>query len=202
MGAIYVQADPPFTHPEQVMDFRGLWDAGRSITDFVAAAAPRYRALWEGIYRAARVPDWALLPPVEERRLLALSEDWCIDASSTLPVLARWCESVPGLSLRILNRDEHPEVMDRYLTNGSRSIPVVILLDAEHNELGHWGPYPAPLADWVRTHKPPALPKDEFVKGKRTWYARDRGETMIREMMALLEEPTGGRSAGRMAPTL
>lgn len=37
----------------------------------------------------------------------------------------------PELELRVLRRDEHPEIMDEYLTNGSRSIPVVIVLDRE-----------------------------------------------------------------------
>lgn len=168
------------------MDLKQLWEKGYTFADFVAAAAPEYRPLWEGVYRSARVPDWATTPPAEERKLLALAEDWCIDTSSTLPLLARWVESVPGLSLRILKRDEYPELMDRYLTNGSRSIPVVVVLDREFRELRHWGPYAAPLAEWVRAHKPPAFPKEEFVKGKRTWYARDRGETTIREIMGRL----------------
>ncbi len=170
------------------MNFQELWGAGRSFTDFVAAAAPEHRPLWEGVYRAARIPDWGRSVPGGERHLLALGEDWCVDTSSTLPVLARWCETVPGLSLRILERDRYPEVMDRYLSDGTRSIPVVIVLDGEFRELGHWGPFPVPLAEWVREHKPPRLPKEEFVKGKRTWDARDRGETVLREVMARLEE--------------
>ena len=56
---------------------------------------------------------------------------------------------MPGLELRIVLRDEHPEVMDRYLTNGSRSIPIVIALDEEFRELGHWGPRPRELQAWV-----------------------------------------------------
>jgi hypothetical protein len=76
--------------------------------------------------------------------------------------------------------------MDRYLTNGARSIPIVLVLDRDFHEVARWGPYPAPLAEWVREHKPPALLKAEFVKGKRTWYARDRGETMLRELVEMM----------------
>ena len=57
-----------------------------------------------------------------------IAEDWCGDASNTIPILAKLVE-LPGLELRVLRRDEHPEVMDRYLTDGSRSIPIVIALD-------------------------------------------------------------------------
>jgi hypothetical protein len=168
------------------MDFAPLWNEALTFADFVAAAAPQHRPLWEGIYRTARVPEWALTGPREPRKLIAMVEDWCIDTSSTIPVLARWAEAVPGLSLRLIRRDEHPAVMDRYLTRGARAIPVVIVLGPDHRELAHWGPYPAPLAEWVKEHKPPALPKDEFVKGKRIWYARDHGETTIRELMEVV----------------
>jgi hypothetical protein len=168
------------------MDLRALWQHGLTFSDFVASAAAVHRPLWEGVYRTARIPDWARIPAVQEYRLLVLVEDWCVDTSSTIPVIARWIESVPGLSLRLLRRDEHPEVMDRYLTNGARSIPVIVVLDRDCNEVAHWGPYPAPLANWVREHKPPALPAAEFVKGKRVWYARDRGETMLRELLEIL----------------
>jgi hypothetical protein len=169
------------------MDRKTLWEQAYTFAEFVAVAAPEHRPLWAGVYRSARIPDWAIAQPAGERRLLALAEDWCIDTSSTLPVLARWTEVVPDLSLRILKRDEHPALMDHYLSNGARSIPVVLILDREFREIGHWGPYPAPLGDWVREHKPPALEKAEFVKGKRSWYARDRGETMLREIQALLQ---------------
>lgn len=147
------------------------------------AAATRQRALWEGIYRLARVPDWAiaLVPPGFRCRLLVLSEDWCGDCINTIPVLARWAEQVPGLELRIIGRDAHPELMSRYLTNGSRSIPIVVALDEEFRELGHWGPRPSELQQWVVANKP-RLPKEEFYPQVRRWYAKDKGESTIREV--------------------
>lgn len=169
------------------MELREYWDQGMTFKEFVLAAAPEHRGLWDAVYRTARVPAWALGALPEPRRLLALAEDWCVDTASTLPILARWAEEVPGLELRILARDAHPELMDRYLTNGTRSIPIVLVLDPSFKELAHWGPYPAPLGAWVGTHKPPALPKEEYIKGKRTWYARDKGATMLWEMTGLVE---------------
>jgi hypothetical protein len=167
-----------------MLDFRSLWEQALPFDQFVAATAEEHRGLWQGVRRLARVPEWAetTLPEGEERRLLVLAEDWCGDASNTVPVLARWAEAVDGLSLRILRRDEHPEVMDRYLTNGSRSIPIVIALDEEFNELGHWGPRPRELQAWVLANKN-TVEKAERYKEVRRWYARDKGETTIREVL-------------------
>ena len=122
------------------------------------------------------------MPPGAGRKLLVIAEDWCGDASSTIPVLARLVDAVPGLELRIVLRDEHPELMDRYLTNGSRSIPIVIALDEQFNELGHWGPRPRELQAWVMANRL-TVPKAELYPQVRQWYARDRGETTLREVL-------------------
>lgn len=174
-------------------DMRQLWQEAERFQDFAAAAAPAYRGLWEGLYRTARVPEWArvALPAGVERRLLVIAEDWCGDASNVIPVVARWAETLPGVELRILRRDQHPELMDRYLTDGSRSIPIVIVLDGHFRELGHWGPRPAELQAWVLAHKD-AIPKDERYKEVRRWYARDHGETTIRELLAVLRREARG----------
>ena len=119
------------------------------------------------------------------RRLLVIAEDWCGDASSTVPILARFADCVPGMELRVLRRDEHTELMDRYLTNGSRSIPIVIVLDEAFRELGHWGPRPGELQAWVLENRP-VVPKAELYPQIRRWYARDRGETTLREVAEIV----------------
>jgi len=170
-----------------MQDFASLWEQALPFDEFVAASAEEHRGLWEGVHRLARIPEWAetVLPPGDVRHLLVLAEDWCGDASNTVPVLARWAERVDGLSLRILRRDEHPAVMDRYLTNGSRSIPMVIALDEGFNELGHWGPRPRELQAWVMANRN-TMDKAERYKEVRRWYARDRGETTIREVSEVM----------------
>jgi Thioredoxin len=167
-----------------VEDFKVLWDAALTYEAFVAAS-DQHRGLWLGIYRIVRVPDWAFqaVPVGTRRRLLVIAEDWCGDASSTIPILARFADAVPGMELRLLRRDENPDLMDRYLTNGSRSIPIVIALDEKFRELGHWGPRPTALQAWVMANRP-VVPKAELYPQIRKWYAKDRGETTLREVLA------------------
>jgi hypothetical protein len=165
-----------------MLDFRKLWDQGQSFDDFVASSTT-HKQLWEGIYRIARLPEWATKVSVPApRHLLVLAEDWCGDASNTVPIVARWVAAVAGVDLRIIRRDQHPEAMDQYLTNGSRSIPIVIVLDEDFHELGHWGPRPTALQSWVMANRG-TIPKTELYPQVRTWYARDRGETTLTEVM-------------------
>jgi len=165
------------------LDFEKIWQGALTFEQFVAQARPPHQALWQGIYRHAKSPEWAAeLVNGRKLHLLAITEDWCLDTSNTIPYLARVTESVPGVDLRLILRDANPGIMDRYLTNGSRSIPVLIILDGEFREVGRWGPRPSELQAWVMANRP-LLTKQEVVKEERRWYARDKGETTIREVL-------------------
>jgi hypothetical protein len=172
-------------------DFRALWEAALTYERFVAEST-RNRELWENLYRFAKPPAWAVEALGSARcvRLLVLVEDWCGDAVNTVPVLARLADAAAGLELRVLRRDEHPSIMDRYLTNGSRSIPIVIGLDPEFQETGHWGPRPSELQEWVLANRS-LMTKAELYPKVRQWYAKDRGETTVREVLRAVAAPHG-----------
>lgn len=171
-----------------MLDFKALWSQGMTFDEFLAAAGT-HRDLWEGLHRIAHLPAWAEgVTAGRDLRLLVLAEDWCGDASNTIPFLARWAGQTPGVELRIVRRDEHPLVMDQYLTNGSRSIPIVIVLDQDLRELGHWGPRPGVLQEWVMQNKG-SIPKSELYPQIRKWYARDRGESTLREVLGVAGLP-------------
>jgi hypothetical protein len=172
-------------------DFRGLWDGATSFDEFVRTSS-RHQGLWEGVHRLARIPEWSrsAVPAEGHLHLLAIVEDWCGDASNTVPVLARWTEEVPGVDLRLVRRDEHPELMNRYLTDGARSIPIVIALDEEFHELGHWGPRPIELQAWVMANKA-TTPKGELYPQVRRWYAKDHGEATLREVLQAMGVEAG-----------
>jgi hypothetical protein len=79
--------------------------------------------------------------------VLALAEDWCGDVVANLPVLGKLAaESNGKLNVRILLRDQEPgsKVMDEHLNKGQyKSIPTVVFLDGEFNEVGVWIERPA-----------------------------------------------------------
>ena len=175
------------------MDYRREFEEGQQFREFleVADATPE---LWRGIYERVHVPAelaeraarWK-----EQRRLLVLSEDWCGDAVNSVPFIARLAEEA-GLELRIIARDQYPHVMDAHLTRGARSIPVVIALDPDYRELGWWGPRPAELQAWF-SETGRAMPSPERYRHIRRWYAQDRGRSIMREVVELLEGQQKGR---------
>jgi hypothetical protein len=169
---------------------RELWSQATPWRDYLRPGMESYE-LWRGVAERVVIPEWAVegfrRSPL--RRLLVLAADWCGDAANSLPVLAGLARSIDGMELSVLERDRFPAVMDRYLTNGTRSIPIAIGLDAQFQELGHWGPRPAALQTWMVANKA-TIPTPARYAYARRWYARDRGETTLRE---LLEAVTGDR---------
>ena len=105
-----------------------------------------------------------------------------MDTSNTIPFLQRVAEAVPGVDLRLILRDKNPDIMNRYLTNGSRSIPVLIILDGAVPRAWAVGTATRRPAG-VGADEPPAAAEGEVVKEERRWYARDKGETTIREVL-------------------
>ena len=173
-----------------MLDFRKLWNQALPFDPFVASCKAEHCGLWQGVYNLARIPEWAreAVPQGVQRKLLVIAEDWCGDASNTVPIVAKFAESVPGFELRVIERDANPEVMDQYLTNGSRSIPIVIALDENFQELGHWGPRPSELQAWVMANRG-TMAKSELYPQVRKWYARDRGEMTLREVLEAARLP-------------
>lgn len=171
-------------------DLRPWWDRGEPWAAYLRPEMQQY-SLWKGIADRVVLPGWALerflVSPV--RRLLVIAADWCGDATNTVPVFARLTELIAGMELRVLDRDRHLELMDAYRTDGSRSIPIVIALDNGLNELGHWGPRPRLLQEWMMEHKK-LMPSPQRYAYARQWYARDRGASPLEELL----QQVGGAS--------
>jgi thiol-disulfide isomerase/thioredoxin len=76
---------------------------------------------------------------VGDLRVVAIVEDWCKDSRDALPVLDALLAASPGSQLRVVRRDEHPDLMRAYLKDGRfAAIPVFIFLDAGFNELARY----------------------------------------------------------------
>ena len=65
--------------------------------------------------------------------------DWCGTSLAYVPFIARLVDGRPGLELRVLLRDENPDVMDQFLKRGMyRSIPVIAFFDDDMKELARF----------------------------------------------------------------
>lgn len=72
-------------------------------------------------------------------KILALAEAWCGDVYRELPTVVRIAEAT-GMELRIFLRDENPDIMDEFLSNGgkSRAIPVFVFYTKDTRYITHF----------------------------------------------------------------
>lgn len=122
---------------------------------------------------------------------IVLTEGWCGDAAQNVPVIAKMAAASDKITLKLLLRDEHLDIMDAYLTNGGRSIPKLIALDDEANEeLFTWGPRPAPVQEIMVDFKnnPDGRERKEVYQQIHKWYADDKSETMQKEIADLIKD--------------
>src|SRR5690606_16292087 len=76
--------------------------------------------------------------------VLILTEPWCGDAAQSLPIIHSLLPSNPNFTIRYFLRDKNEDLMNQFLTNGTKSIPIVAFLDENMNFLFKWGPRPIP----------------------------------------------------------
>lgn len=119
---------------------------------------------------------------------LVITEGWCGDAAQILPVVNKMALVSEKVELRIILRDDNEEVMNMFLTNGTKSIPKLIIIDKESGEvINHFGPRPQEAKQLILDYKTEHGVIDETAKIElQKWYLHDKGISTQNEIMELM----------------
>lgn len=119
---------------------------------------------------------------------LCLVEGWCGDVAQNLPTINKMAEHSENIELKLILRDEYPEIMDRYLTNGARSIPKLIALDRDTlEELWTWGPRPPEAQKLLLELKEQGIEYSKIAEKVHHWYAKDKTRSLQKEFKGVLQ---------------
>jgi hypothetical protein len=119
-------------------------------------------------------------------KILIISEPWCGDASATVPALAEFFKGEN--EVKIFCRDSDTSLIDQFLTDGSQSIPKVLILNEDFFLKNVWGPRPKFGNDLLKKFKsnPETYPREEFYNDLQVYYAKNRGKDVIEEILELI----------------
>ncbi len=120
---------------------------------------------------------------------LVITEGWCGDAAQLVPVFNKMAEASEGrINLKIVLRDENEELMNLFLTNKTRSIPKLIVINKDTGSaLAHWGPRPEGATDLINDYRKKFGSIDETVKTElQLWYLQDKGISTQNEIMGMM----------------
>jgi hypothetical protein len=120
---------------------------------------------------------------------LVISEGWCGDAAQILPIFNKMSEVSDYIDFKIVFRDDNEALMNLFLTNGSKSIPkLIILYKNALDVIADWGPRPKGAIDLVQNYKDKFGVIDDTIKAElQMWYLHDKGLSTQKEIMELLK---------------
>ena len=119
---------------------------------------------------------------------LVITESWCGDAAQSIPVY----EAVAGINdkveIRYVLRDENTDLIDQFLTNGGRAIPIVLLLNADTGALlGKWGARPAQAQEYFMEMKSDGVDGSEISENLQRWYNKNKQVLIQEELVSVLK---------------
>lgn len=114
-----------------------------------------------------------------------ITETWCGDSAQSLPVIGKIAAlSNDKIELKIILRDLNPKWIEKYHTNGSKSIPKLITFDKNEDELFTWGPRPVETHEILMAWKtnPNGKSWDEFELELHIWYSKNKTKSIQYEI--------------------
>jgi len=119
---------------------------------------------------------------------ILITEPWCGDAAHSHEFIVKSAELNPNISLTVRNRDTPDSEIEKYLTNGGKSVPKLIVRDANGEDLFDWGPRPKEAQEiYMSQRADNSLSDEEKKRTLQNWYNKDKGTTIQQELNKLLK---------------
>ena len=164
-----------------------LFESGRTWEQFLDRVSAQ-RDVWLKTEAAVAVPSDLVERAKALRRglrLLVVAEDWCPDSAYTVPYVARLARSA-GIPLRIVDRAVGEPLLSVHRTPDGRTATPTIVLWRGSRDVGAWVERPAELQRLFLSMSTDPESAKRFSQ-RHTWYESDRGLTVLREVLDLIE---------------
>lgn len=116
-----------------------------------------------------------------------ITEPWCGDAAHISPIVYLMSQLNSNINLSIQLRDSNSEI-DKYLTNGSKSIPILVVRDEQQKDIFVWGPRPKSAKKVVEDVKANNGDLEAMKAALQMFYNNDKAKEIQQEISALIEQ--------------
>lgn len=125
--------------------------------------------------------------PAKQKWIL-ITEPWCGDTANTVPIINIMANASENIDFSIHLRDSEPFLIDSYLTNGGKSVPMLIIRDENDKDLFTWGPRPKECQLLVQEYKESCISNQEKEIILQDWYRNDKGISTQEEIIELIKK--------------
>ncbi|RAJ76739.1 thioredoxin-like protein [Chitinophaga dinghuensis] len=115
-----------------------------------------------------------------------ITEPWCGDAAHIVPFIQMIANLNPLIQTDYQLRDSPPNLIEQYLTHGTKSIPKLIIRDSADKDLAVWGPRPAGCQQLYDQLKQEKADFEQQKVALQQWYNDDKGKSFQAELLPLL----------------
>jgi hypothetical protein len=119
-----------------------------------------------------------------------LTEAWCGDSAQNIPWLEHFFNSCnPKIQSYYFFRDDNPELMNQFLTNGSRSIPKCIFYNLSNGQvLDTWGARPEEIMIWLASFRAqnPEISKHDWEIALHKYYTQNKGAAIMNDLSKII----------------
>lgn len=123
----------------------------------------------------------------EKQKWYVITEHWCGDAAHSLPFIYKMTELNDHIELKMVLRDTPPFMIDNYLTNGGKSIPKVVIRNADEEDLYTWGPRPKEAQELYQNLVENKADFETMKVELQKWYNADKGKSIQQEFISMLK---------------
>ena len=88
---------------------------------------------------------------IEPIDVYIIMENWCGSSAGNVPYIVNIMKTIKDAKIHIVPRDENEDFMNLYLSEGKKSIPIVIGFDKYGSELFKWGSFTTAQNEYAKT---------------------------------------------------
>jgi thiol-disulfide isomerase/thioredoxin len=170
--------------------------------DAYLATVEKNRDVFVSVYQnpGLSVKEIDFFQSLGEINLAFIGEDWCPDVYHTMPLWGAVAAAADNVAMRVFPRDSREDIMQHFLTDGTRKrIPVLAFYDGAMNLLFWWAGRSKQAQDWwdaqlAGRKYPDDIPEDERKRISQEFnanYAKTFRMANFREVVAKLAEALG-----------
>ena len=115
------------------------------------------------------------------QKWILITEPWCGDAAHSVPFIHLISELSEYVNLEIQLRDDDSEI-EKYLTRGGKSIPILVIRNDNGKDLAVWGPRPADCQVIFNQLKADGAEFGETKIALQNWYNQNAGVSLQEEL--------------------
>lgn len=171
-----------------------LYKSGQTFPDFLEATRSR-REGWHRITDSVAIADSMVARANAvggSWRLLVIAIDACGDSMQQVPYVARLAAGAASLDVRIVLPNEGAGIQETHRSlDGRKATPTYVLIDTSGNEAGCLVELPREIREWTHARLD-SLSREERYAYRADWYSADKGASVVREVIELMENARAG----------